>query len=140
MNDRFFLDTNVLVYTFDPSSPAKATRAQALVGHGVRSRLGAISYQVAQEFFAVMLRRFEHPARPWEAAEFMDAVLRPLWRVDASPMLLAEALGLISLHRLPWYDALIVAAALEAECAVLYSEDFQDGRRFGPLRVENPFI
>jgi len=43
-------------------------------------------------------------------------------------------------HGLSWYDALIVAAALEGQCEVLYSEDLQHGRRFGDLQIQNPFL
>ena len=58
MNGRFFLDTNVFVYSFDRSVPAKARRATQLIRRAVATRKGIVSYQVAQEFFNVALRRF----------------------------------------------------------------------------------
>lgn len=139
MNDRFFLDTNLFIYAFDASAPAKARRANELIRVGLATQRGMISYQVAQEFMAVALRRWARPLSAADASAYLTSVLVRLWRVQPSHALLAEAAALTELYRLPWYDALIVAAALEAECTVLYSEDFQDGRRFGPLRVENPF-
>jgi predicted nucleic acid-binding protein len=69
----------------------------------------------------------------------LTTILQPLLAVHSSPALYSEALQMYSHYRLSWYDALIVTAAVEADCAVLYSEDFQDGQRFGKTRVKNPF-
>jgi predicted nucleic acid-binding protein len=54
-------------------------------------------------------------------------------------MLFARAIEIYRAHQLHWYDALIVAAALQANCKVLYSEDLQHGQRFGDLVITNPF-
>ena len=74
-----------------------------------------------------------------EAEQYLGTVFRPLLAVQSSPALYSEALVLAGKHRLSWYDSLIVAAAMEAGCSLLYSEDLQSGRRFGDLRIENPF-
>ena len=50
-----------------------------------------------------------------------------------------SAMNLARTHQLVWYDSLIVAAAIQARCKILYSEDFQHGRRFGDLVVVDPF-
>ena len=139
MSDRFFLDTNVLVYAFDAGSPAKAKVAANLVRTGISEGNGAISYQVAQEFLNVAMRRFATPLTPAEAIEFAITVLKPLTRVHSSQALLVEALGLVASHKLAWYDSLILASALESGASVLYSEDFQHGQRFGALKIVNPF-
>jgi predicted nucleic acid-binding protein len=139
MSARFFLDTNIFVYSFDRSSAAKSRRAAQLVREAVAGRKGVVSYQVVQEFFNVALRRFAQPMTVAEAEQYLAAVFRPLMAVHSSLALYSEALRLSSKHRLAWYDSLVVAAALEADCAILYSEDFQDGQRFGELKVENPF-
>jgi predicted nucleic acid-binding protein len=94
---------------------------------------------VVQEFFDVALRRFAQPMTVAEAEQYLATVFRPLTAVHSSQALYSEALRLTGRHRLSWYDALIVAAALDAGCKVLYSEDLQSGRRFGDLRIENPF-
>jgi predicted nucleic acid-binding protein len=59
--------------------------------------------------------------------------------VHSSQALYAEALHLQHRYRLSWYDSLILAGAIEAQCSVLYSEDLQHGQRFGDLQIENPF-
>ena len=140
MNGRFFLDTNVFVYSFDASAPAKARRARELIRAAVATGKGIVSYQVAQEFFNVALRRFAQPMGVPEAEQYLAAVFRPLMAVHSSQTLFAEALRLSDRYRLSWYDALIVAAAIEGQCGLLYSEDLQHRQRFGDLRVENPFL
>ncbi len=139
MSVRFFLDTSIFVYSFDRSSPAKRRRATQLIQEAVASGKGVVSYQVVQEFFNVALRKFATPMTAAEADQYLSAVFRPLLAVQSSPALYSEALRLMGRHRLAWYDAVIVAAALEARCGVLYSEDLQHGQRFGELTIENPF-
>jgi predicted nucleic acid-binding protein len=139
MSARFFLDTNIFVYSFDRSSAAKSRRATQLIREAVSTSKGIVSYQVVQEFFNVALRRFAHPMSVPEAEQYLGTVLRPLLAVQSSPALISEALLLTARHRLSWYDSLIVAAALEGSCQILYSEDLQHGQQFGQLKVENPF-
>ena len=140
MSDRFFLDTNIIVYSFDQSSAGKAEVADRLVRQGLLTRKGAISYQVVQEFFNVARRRSPGPMRLEEAEHFLSTVLGPLCIVHSSPALFHRALQLVERFRLQWYDALIVAGALEAKCGILYSEDFQNGQRFDDLEIRNPFL
>ncbi len=139
MSARFFLDTNVFVYSFDPTAAAKNRRATQLIREAVSTRKGIVSYQVVQEFFNLALRRFADPMSLAEAEQYLSVVFRPLLAVQSSPALISEALRLTGRYRLSWYDSLIVAAALESGCEVLYSEDLQHGQRFGQLKVENPF-
>ena len=61
MNGRFFLDTNIFVYSFDASSPKKAAQARKLIRSAIETLGGIVSYQVVQEFFNVALRRFSKP-------------------------------------------------------------------------------
>ncbi len=140
MSDRYFLDTNIFIYTFDRSAPTKARKATQLIRKALTTQKGIISYQVVQEFFNVALRRFSQPMRPAEAEQYLGTVFRPLLGVHSSQALYAEALHLQGKSVLSWYDALIVAAALQAQCEFLYTEDLQHGQRFGSLQVENPFL
>lgn len=140
MNGRFFLDTNVFVYSFDRRAPAKVRRSTQLIRRAVATRKGIVSYQVAQEFFNVALRRFAQPMTVAEAEQYLATVFRPLMAVHSSQALYGEALRLSDRYRLSWYDSLILAAAIEGQCSVLYSEDLQHGQRFENLQVENPFL
>lgn len=84
MTDRFFLDTNVLVYAFDSREPVKAKTAGQLVRGALQGRKGVISYQVVQEFFNVMHKRFDRPLTAHDAEMYLDSVLRRLLSVYAS--------------------------------------------------------
>jgi len=139
MSARFFLDSNVFIYCFDESSPEKAHEALKLIRKAHDSRQGVISFQIIQEFFNFALRRSVPPMTSADADDYLQKVFRPLTTIQSSMGLYAEALHLQSRYRLSWYDALIVRAAQEADCRTLYSEDLQDGQRFGDLRVQNPF-
>jgi predicted nucleic acid-binding protein len=140
MKDRSFLDTNIFVYSFDPNALSKSRRAIQLIQQALSTGKGIISYQVVQEFFNVAFRRFSQPMTPEEAGEYLKAVLVPMLGVHSSQALYYAALNLRADHRLSWYDSLIVAAATQTQCKVLLTEDLQHGRRFGDLRVENPFL
>ena len=139
MSGKFFLDTNVFVYVFDPTAPAKARKAARLVREAVDTGKGIVSYQVVQEFFNVGFRRFAQPMSVAEAEQYLITVFRPLLAINSSPALYVEALRIAGKHRLAWYDSIVVASALEGRCETLYSEDFQHGREIEGLRIKNPF-
>ena len=140
MSVRFFLDTNVFVYSFDARAPAKAKKANNLIRQAVESGEGVVSYQVVQEFFNVAFRRFAQPMNRPEAEQYLMTVFRPLLAIHSSPALYLSALEIADRHRLAWYDSIIVASALEGDCQILYSEDFQQGRKIDGLQIDNPFL
>lgn len=140
MSDRFFLDTNIFVYRFDPGSPRKQEESEQLIRKAVGSHKGVVSYQVVQEFFNLALRKFAQPFRKAEAEQYLATVFRPLLAIHSSTALYNSALDIHFTTRLAWYDSLIVSAAIQAECKVLYTEDLQHGQRFGSLEIVNPFL
>jgi predicted nucleic acid-binding protein len=140
MSDKYFLDTNVFIYSMDPLSPAKRQRARQLVTEGATTKDGVISYQVVQEFVNVAIRKFQTVVSRTDLEDLLRGVLFPMMAVPSSPWLFLDALRLQDSNELSWYDSLIVAAAIQGHCTILYSEDLQDGRRFGGLVVENPFL
>jgi predicted nucleic acid-binding protein len=139
MSARFFLDTNILVCSFDANSPKKAAQARKLIRRAIETRSGIVSYQVVQEFFNVALRRFAKPMSGADAEQYLSTTFRPLLSVHSSIALYGEALRVGARFRLPWYDLLIVASAIEGQCDVLFSEDFQDGQQIGNVTISNPF-
>jgi predicted nucleic acid-binding protein len=140
MSDRFFLDTNIFISSFDRSAAAKTRIAAQLIREALTTQKGVISYQVVQEFFNAALTRFSQPMHAADAGQYLIAVFRPLLAVHSSQALYAEALLLHAQSKLSWYDALIVSAAIQARCKILFSEDLQHGQRFGSLQVRNPFL
>jgi predicted nucleic acid-binding protein len=118
-----FFDTNILVYAFAADDPRSAV-AESLIAEG-----GVIGVQVLNEFTNVARRKLRWN---WDQIESSLAVVEALLG-NAAP------LTTVIHHSLSVYDALIVAAALDSGCQLLYSEDLQHGRRFETLTVENPF-
>lgn len=140
MSDRYFLDTNIIVYSIDPLSQLKRKRARDLLAGATTGKSGIISYQVVQEFANVALRKFQSTISRTDLEDFLRRVLFPMMAISSSPWLFLDALRLQDGNQLSWYDSLIIAAAIQGQCKILYSEDLQHGRRFGDLVVENPFL
>jgi predicted nucleic acid-binding protein len=139
MNDKSFLDTNIFLYSFDLRVPRKAARANELIRQAHASGNGIVSFQVVQEFFNVALRKSSRRMPHDDAQRYLADVLGPLVAVQSSQELYAVAIRLYDRYRFSWYDAVIVAAAMEAGCHVLLTEDLQDGMEVEGLRIENPF-
>jgi len=140
MSDRFFLDTNIFVYSFDRSAPGKREISDQLIRTAISSHKGVVSYQVVQEFFNVMFKRFAQPLRQPDAELYLSNVLRPMLSIHSSAALFRQALYVHSDAKISWYDSLIVSAAIQAECTTLFSEDLQHGQKIGSLTITNPFL
>jgi predicted nucleic acid-binding protein len=140
MSGKFFLDTNILVYTFDEENPGKRDRARALVAEALAESRGAISYQVIQEFLNATLRKFSKPLTAGDAERYLTVVLEPLCAVFASVELYHQAIDISERWKYSFYDSLVIASALQSGCTVLYSEDLQHGQKIGNLRILNPFV
>lgn len=140
MSDKYFLDTNVLIYTFDDGNPGKRDRARALVSGALAEARGVISYQVVQEFLNAALRKFAKPLTPADAERYLTVVLEPLCAVFGGVELFHQAIDISDRWKYSFYDALVIAAAMKAGCSILYSEDLQHGHKIGDLRILDPFV
>jgi predicted nucleic acid-binding protein len=132
MNARPFLDTNILIYAFASNDPRSET-AEALVAAG-----GVISVQVLNEFVSVSRRKLR---RDWTEITTAIGVLRTLLDTPL-PLTVAihdAAVELARRHGLAFYDGLVVAAAKQAKCRILCSEDMQDGQVIDAVTIRNPF-
>jgi predicted nucleic acid-binding protein len=140
MNGKSFLDTNIFIYDIDDEAPkAKKAVAHNLIRDALARNRSIVSYQVIQEFLAVAIRKFPSSVTVPDARRYLEAVLDPLLVVHSSLDLFQEALDIASRYQLSWCDSLIVAAASEANCSVLYTEDLQHGAKINGVRIENPF-
>jgi predicted nucleic acid-binding protein len=135
---KVFLDTNVLVYQFDRSDSFKQQRAEEIVGQSILEETAVISSQVVQEFMNVALTKFSTPL-PLEDLESVMTVLKPLCTHVPTFDFYERTLKLYKSNSTSFYDALIIQAAIDLGCSLLYSEDLQDGRQFGKLTIKNPF-
>ncbi|MGD0760991.1 MAG: PIN domain-containing protein [Candidatus Sulfotelmatobacter sp.] len=136
MPARSFFDTNVLIYTDDKADPAKQQRALDLVAEHRRARTGVVSLQVLQEYFVTVTRKLQVDAR------VARRKVELLAEFDVATPDVADILAAIDLHRLhgfSFWDALILRAAKQAGCSVLFSEDMQDTREIDGVRIVNPF-
>lgn len=136
----FFLDTNIFVYSFDTTSPAKQLIAQDLIRQAIATRRGVISSQVIQGFLSVALRKFARPISISEARQYLQLVLMPLCQHYPSTDFYDRALLLKDTTGYSFYDALIVTSAMEMGCRTLFSEDMQGGRKIGDMVIINPFM
>ena len=140
MSAKFFLDTNIIVYAFDQKESKKAQIAQTLIKQGAEENQAIISYQVIEEFINVVLRGFRISITLTDLESFVFSALFPMAQISWSPALTIDALRVHGAYRIGWYDSLIVAAAQQGDCELLYSEDLQHGQRFGRVTVQNPFL
>ena len=134
-----FVDTNLWVYRLDQREPEKSTfirdwlRAVA-VEHEI-----VVSTQVLIEFRSVLTRKLLPPLSSADIRLALE-ILSAFEVVPTHVAVVLDAHELAESEQLPWFDALIVEAALRSHCGVLYSEDFSHGRRIGALTVCNPFV
>jgi predicted nucleic acid-binding protein len=132
-----FFDSNILVYLFDTSAPAKQRRAREILTQHTLAGETLLSTQVLQEFYVVVTRKLASPLDPEAAYQAVrELAVMPSVRVDI-PLILS-AIQLSRGKSLSFWDGLIVQSALEGGASILYSEDMQDGQVFGTLRIKNP--
>jgi predicted nucleic acid-binding protein len=133
MSGKRFFDTTILIYSIASNDP-RATIAEELLAGG-----GFISVQVLNEFAAVARLKLN---MSWEEIRDALAAIRVLCDAPAALSIHTHeaALEIAAQYGYHIYDALILAAALEAECDILYSEDMHDGQSIGPVTITNPFL
>jgi len=134
---RTFLDTNGLVYAFDPADPRKRAIAHAITAGGGEERL-IISTQVLVELYSVLTRKLK-PGLPAEEAEGAVADFAGVPTVPTDSALVRAAVALSRSAQLSIWDALIVAAAQAGRCTRLLSEDLAHGTTIGSVVIANPF-
>ena len=136
-----FLDSNIFVYAFLASEPRKHTKAVELIETCLGSGRGCISYQVVQEFANLARKKFANRLSSGDCKAFIDAAMQPLKKVVSITALIHTALDLQDELKYSFYDCVMVAAALQAGCSTLYTEDLQHWQLVrGTLRIANPFL
>jgi len=135
----FFLDTNVLVYAYDPADAAKRARALRVVTQLGAHQRGALSAQVLSEFVVTVTRKITPPLTFAEAEQRVTNYMRS-WRVaDLTARMVVEAVRGARQHQLAYWDSLIWATAKLSGIPTVLSEDFSDGRLLEGVRFLNPF-
>jgi predicted nucleic acid-binding protein len=137
VTERVFLDTNILIYADDLDAGDKRTRARALLAQHITERSAVLSTQVLQEFFVVATRKLG--VRP-EVVRRKVELLSTMDVVAIDPPLILAAIDLHRLHRISFWDALVVRSASRAGCRRLLTEDLQHGSTIDGVRIDNPFM
>ena len=133
-----FVDTNILIYAEDRDAKRKHDVARALIVDLWESREGVVSVQVLQEFYVNVTQKLKKPLSAAKAKEIVEEYLT--WTVvDNTGRMLVDAIDLQKKAQLSFWDSLIVQAAFQSGCDLLYSEDMNAGQRFASVTVVNPF-
>lgn len=133
-----FVDANVLVYTRDTRDEKKRRRALQWISYLWQERLGRTSVQVLSEYYAVATRKLSPRVPSGEAWDYVNELLA--WRPQPiDEVLLKRAYEVEQRWLLSWWDSMVVGAAQLQDCALLLTEDLQDGAVFGGVTVRSPF-
>ena len=139
MAEKTFIDTNILVYAHDVQAGEKHACAAKEVERCWLEQAGVLSLQVLQEAYVTLTQKIKSPLPSRSAKSLIEKYGH--WEVvllDVDDLL--SAIDLQKKHHLSFWDALIVQAALMAECRQILSEDFSSDRRIADLTIKNPFV
>jgi predicted nucleic acid-binding protein len=139
MNDRVFVDTNVIVYAYDRSEPDKQERALEILTPLAMTGTGVISTQVLGEFFVAVTRKLSAPLKIQEAYERLKNYLQSWAVVDITAMIVQEAARGVRDHRFHFWDAQIWATAKLHQIPLIFSEDFNVDGVIEGVQFANPF-
>lgn len=132
-----FLDTNVLIYAYDPSDQRKQRAAQDLVRKALAGDI-LTSTQVLAEFAATLLHKLSPPARPKDVAAVLDT-LGPIPVVVPDGEMVRRAVQARAEYGVHFYDGMILAAAERGGCGRIWSEALNPGQKYFGMEVQDPF-
>jgi len=136
---KYFLDTNIFVYSFDEKDPIKRQKARTIIREALKSQTGVISFQVIQEFLNLATKKFSVALSFEDLNDYLRTVLFPLCDTSPTEDLYQYALELHRAHHFSFYDSLILAAAAKNNCKMIYTEDLQEGQVVAGVKIQNPF-
>jgi predicted nucleic acid-binding protein len=139
MSEKYFVDTNILIYAYDRHAGVKYDRARRTIERLWTTGEGVLSTQVLQEFCVNLRRRIDPPLLAGEVRQLLQDYLS--WEIVINtPDAVLQALDIEARYRTSFWDALILHAAESCGAAVLYSEDFATGQTYGAVQVVNPLL
>ena len=137
MSGPSFLDTNILVYAYDPSEPRRQKIAQDLV-KGAFNGQSLISAQILAEFAATLLHKVAVRRTADEVTVILD-ILAPIKCIAPDSDIVRRAVEAHGAYGLPFYDGMIIAAAERAGAERIWSEDLDAGQKYFGVEIANPF-
>ena len=139
MSGNCFVDTNIFVYFRDASEAEKQKTAAHWLKRLWERQEGRISWQVLNEYYVTVTHKLK-PGLDRDMARSDVRILMSWNPVAVDGTIMEKAWGLQDHHNFSWWDALIIAAAVETGCTTLLSEDLQHGQAIHGLTIVNPFI
>ena len=140
MSANVFIDTNIFVYQLEVQDERKSNIANGIIREGIETGNACISFQVIQECLNTIARKAEICLTKEQACRYLDVVLSPLLQIYPGIEFYRKGLEIQARYKFSFYDSLIIAAALEAGCNSLLSEDLQHGQQIEGMTIQNPFI
>lgn len=139
MSAKVFVDTNVLIYSYDLDAGGKHDAAAALVRDIWERRCGVISTQVLQEFYVNVTRKIPAPLSRARARGILQSYLS--WQVELNgPEIILFASEIEERHHVTFWDAMIVASAVRAGAERILTEDLNHGQVIEGVQIQNPFL
>jgi predicted nucleic acid-binding protein len=133
-----FIDTNILVYAYDNDEAVKSRIAKKILIDCWETKSGIISTQVLQEFYVTVTAKLPKKLPLSKASELVKDFLS--WPIEqVTPHDIIDAIALQDRYKYSFWDSLIIVVAQKSGAITLYSEDLQDGQKFGELTIVNPF-
>jgi predicted nucleic acid-binding protein len=139
MTARAFVDSNILIYAYDPAAGSRHARAADKLKDLWRTQTGCLSTQVLQEFYVTIMRKIPAPASAPVAREAVRQYAA--WvRHPLTPDTVLRASEMSEAWQVSFWDGLILAAAEQDDATELITEDLNHGRVIAGIRIVNPFL
>lgn len=134
---KVFFDTNILVYFVDEKDPRKQVIAKELIEKAVQNQNGIISTQSLQEFYNVITTKMKCPKDKAKELVEMFSDIFSVTKISVS--LILNAIDISIKTSFSFWDSLILSAANDTGCIIVYSEDMNDGQIVSGTKILNPF-
>ena len=138
MKDKYFFDTNVLVYMQDASNLVKQQKARSLLSTHLGNGTAVISTQCLQEFYNVLANKMKQDKI--QTKQIMHSLSENIPVVQVTPTLIENGIDISIKTQFSLWDSLMISAASFAKCTILYSEDMNDGQVIDGVTIRNPFV
>jgi predicted nucleic acid-binding protein len=136
MQDKVFIDTNILLYSYSKNEPIKQQKSLEVINENIDFSI--ISKQVINEISNIFFRKFALNAT--QIKQNINDIYQAISVVDFDKEIQFLAIEIKQKHQIQFYDALIIATAIQNNCNILYSEDMQHSQTIDRLKIINPFV
>jgi predicted nucleic acid-binding protein len=136
MQDKVFIDTNILLYSYSKNEPIKQQKSLEVINENIDFAI--ISKQVINEISNIFFRKFALNAT--QIKQNINDIYQAISVVDFDKETQFLAIEIKQKHQIQFYDALIIATAIQNNCNILYSEDMQHSQTIDRLKIINPFV